>query len=106
MSLFYTAHAAKDLENIISHYLTIANVAAAGNIYAEIETEISRIAQNPNRNGDLLDSEIFGVISQFKHAVTQYFRIIYEIIGEDVYIYLIRRQRKNFVSILQERMLR
>lgn len=106
MTLFYTDHAEQDLSDIISYYLTTANLVVAESIYAEIEAEILRIEQNPARNGDLMNSEILGVISQFKHAVTQYFRIIYEIIEDDVYIHIICHQRKDFVSILQERTLR
>lgn len=91
---------------IISYHLPPTNVVVAEKRYTKNAAELLRIEQNPNRNNDLLDSEILGVIAQCKHAATQYFRIIDEIIEDDVYVHIICHQRKDFVSLLQERVLR
>jgi Txe/YoeB family toxin of Txe-Axe toxin-antitoxin module len=68
-----------------------------------IQTEINAISKNPLSRAS--PPEIQDIVGQkFRQGLSQYHRVIYEILNDEVYVHIICHQSRDMTQILLRRM--
>lgn len=67
-----------------------------------IQTEINAISKNPlSRASPLEVQEILG--QKFRQGLSQYHRVIYEVLNDEVFVHIICHQNRDMAQILSKR---
>lgn len=102
--VFLTEDAVRDLSDTHSFIARKDNPDAADQVMERIEKAIASLALLPNRGtrpGELLDLGI----REYREIVVLNFRIIYRIVEQAVYVFLITDGRRDMKQLLERRIL-
>ncbi len=103
--VFLTDDAARDLEDI-HDYITEHDVPGkAADVLDRIEMAFASLAHNPGRGVWPRELSTIG-LREFREIFFKPYRIIYRIIGQNVYVMLIADGRRDMQTLLQRRLLR
>ncbi|MHB9097561.1 MAG: type II toxin-antitoxin system RelE/ParE family toxin [Syntrophales bacterium] len=102
--VFLTAGAAQDLEEL---YRSIAVHDAPGKaeqMLARIEKAFGSLSVSPNRGAYPKELLALG-IRDYREVFFKPYRIIYRVVGDSVYVFLIADGRRDMQTLLQRRLL-
>ncbi len=102
--VFLTEDAAKDLEGLFSYLADRDSPAAAERILDGIAKVLERLGEFPDRGRHPRELAALGNVD-YRETVFKPYRLIYRIIGNDVYVYLIADARRDMQSLLARRLL-
>lgn len=100
-----TDDAAHDLETICDYIARHDGAGRADYVLEQIEKAFSSLSEYPERGSyptELLDIGI----REYREIVSRPYRIIYRVMGTDVYVLLIADGRRDMQTLLQRRLLR
>lgn len=99
-----TADATRDLEDL-SHYLIgRETLAKADYVLRKIEKVLQRLSEFPERGVYPKELLVLG-IRDYREIFFKPYRLIYRIIDQRVYIYLVADGRRDMQALLQRRLL-
>ncbi len=99
-----TDDAARDLEEIYDYLDRPASPAQADHVLERIEEAFQGLSEHPERGsypGELLDVGI----RQYREVFFEPYRIVYRVIEDTVYVFVIADGRRDMQSLLQRRLL-
>ena len=99
-----TDDAARDLEEIYDYLDRPASPARADHVLERIEEAFQGLSEHPERRsypGELLDVGI----RQYREVFFGPYRIVYRVIEDTVYVFVIADGRRDMQSLLQRRLL-
>lgn len=100
-----TEDAEKDLIDI-NHYIARQDSAEnAENVLDQLESLCSRLAELPERGHVPPELDRIGV-TNYREVYFKPYRVIYEVIRQDVFIHCILDGRRDLPSLLQRRLIR
>lgn len=97
--------AEQDLWEIYRYVASFQSVERADKLLHELEQTCSHLAEMPERGHVPPELEMFE-IRQYREIHWKIYRIIYEIVGEEVFIHGILDSRRDLQELLQQRLLR
>jgi toxin ParE1/3/4 len=102
--VFLTADAARDLEELC-HYIARHDASEkAEYVLAKIEKTFSSLSESPERGSYPKELLALG-IRDYREIFFKPYRLIYRIIGNTVYVYLIVDGRRDMQTLLKRRLL-
>ncbi len=102
--VFITGMAQRDLIDIYDYIAANDSPEAADYVYENIENVIHGLREFPERGVCPMEFKESGV-SGFRETFFKPYRIIYEVEGPAVYVYLVADGRRNMAALLQRRLL-
>jgi len=99
-----TDAAARDLEDIYDYLAEHDSPASANHVLDQIERVIQSLSEFPHRGHYPRELLLLG-IREYRETFFKPYRIIYRVIDEAVYIYLIADGRRDMQSLLARRLL-
>jgi toxin ParE1/3/4 len=103
-AVFLTDDAARDLEELYDYIALHDAPGKADHVLAQIEKAFSRLSEFPDRGVYPKELSAIGV-REYREIFFKPYRIIYRIMGKNVYILLITDGRRDMTSLLQRRLL-
>jgi toxin ParE1/3/4 len=104
LKVWMTDDATGDLAEIVDYIEQHDLPGKAGYILDEIEKVCKGLASNPRRGA--YPSELLDVgVCEYRQVQFKPYRVIYRVIGEDVYVLLIADGRRDMQTLLQRRLL-
>ena len=100
-----TAHAVGDLEDILAYIDRRDGPNRVEQVLDQILQTLQGLSRHPDR-GSYPDEFLDMGIRDYRQVLSRPYRIIYEVIGESVYVFLIADSRRNMRTLLQRRLLR
>jgi len=97
--------AEEDLAELIDHIAQYDSVERANYVLERLLTICARLEQHPERGHFLPELRSLGIKS-YREVHFKLYRIIYEVIGREVFIQLIVDGRRSLQAILERRLLR
>jgi toxin ParE1/3/4 len=97
--------AEKDLFDIYRYVSRNDSVGHANNLIDKLKATVLRLEKTPDRGHIPPELERIGVL-EFREVFYKPYRIIYQIIGNNVYVHCILDGRRDMQDILQQRVLR
>ncbi len=104
-SVQVTAGAERDLVEISGYLMQQEGPALAERVLGDILAAGSDLAQFPERGAHPRELQALGILD-FRQVVVPPYRIIYRIVGKMVFLYLVADGRRDFQSLLEQRLLR
>jgi toxin ParE1/3/4 len=101
--VLFTDDALVDLEELDDYITTHDSPEKADYVLSMIEDAIKSLAQLPNRGSYPSELSELG-IQDYREVFFKPYRVIYRVIGDKVYIYLIADGRRDMQSLLQRRL--
>ena len=102
--VFLTADAVQDLEELYQYIVLHDAPGKAEQVLARIEKTFNSLSETPERG--VYPKELLAVgIREYREIFFKPYRLIYRIIGDQVYILLIVDGRRDMQSLLQRRLL-
>lgn len=102
--ILLTEDAAVDLEDIYTHILEHDSPAKADYVLDQIEKKFASLSELPERG--VYTKELIALgIRDYREIFFKPYRIIYRVVGENVYVYLIVDGRRDMQTLLQRRLL-
>ncbi len=95
----YTPAAVDDMDEIFS-YISKDNVDAAGNMLSKLNSNISSLADFPNKGSVLSDEEYSLIQRGYRFIVVNPYLIFYRIINDTVVIHRILHGRRDYLREL------
>lgn len=99
-----TEDAAQDLEELYDYITDHDSPAAADHVLDRIEKAINSLAEFPNRGKHPQELLSLG-IREYREVFFKPYRIIYRMIGDAVYVYVIADGRRDMQTLLTRRLL-
>lgn len=99
-----TEDAVRDLEDIYAYIAAYDDPERAVHVLDQIEKAFQGLAQLPERGSYPKELTVVG-IKQFREVFFKPYRIIYQVLGETVYVMLIADGRRDMLTLLQRRLL-
>jgi toxin ParE1/3/4 len=99
-----TEDAARDLEDIHGYISAHDAPASAEYVLEQIEKVFLSLAQLPDRGSYPKELAALG-IKQYREVFFKPYRIIYQVLGNVVYVVLVADGRRDMQTLLQRRML-
>ncbi len=99
-----TEDAARDLEDIFDYIAEHDDLAKAGHVLDRIEEVVESVATFPERGSHPKELLSLG-IRDYRQSFFKPYRVIYRIVGQRVYVYLIVDGRRDTQSLLARRLL-
>lgn len=99
-----TDDAARDLEELYDYIAEHDSLASAGYVLDRIEQVMASLAEFPNRGNYPKELLVLG-IREYREIFFKPYRIIYRVIDDAVYIYLITDGRRDMQTLLARRLL-
>lgn len=99
-----TEGAEQDLESIHDYITEFDSPAKADYVLGRVLEVAKRLVIFPERGSRPRELLALG-ISEYRQTTFKPYRVIYRIIGQSVYIYLIADSRRDLQSLLQRRLL-
>lgn len=100
-----TEDAQRDLEQIIEYIETVDSVGAANHVLGQLEKLILGLNLYPER-GNYPKELVATGMREYREKHFKPYRIIYRIIANRVYVYLIADGRRDMLALLSRRLLR
>jgi toxin ParE1/3/4 len=97
--------AEEDLAELVDYIAQHDSVERANYVLERLITVCERLEQHPERGHFLPELRSLG-IKTFREVHFKPYRIIYEVVGREVFILLIVDGRRSFQAILERRLLR
>jgi len=97
--------AEEDLAELVDYIAQHDSVEDANYVLERLMTVCERLEQHPERGHFLPELRSLG-IKTFREVHFKPYRIIYEVVGREVFILLIVDGRRSFQAILERRLLR
>lgn len=97
--------AIKDIESIYDYLEENVGVKKALDIINELETACDSLAEVSERGRIPRELERIG-ISDYRQIISEPYRIIYQVVDGDVYIFGIIHGKRNVQDVLKKRLLR
>lgn len=97
--------AVRDLEQITAYLERHASAAKADEVLARLERRCGELANFPERGNLLPELQELG-IRDYRELHEQPYRIIYRVLGPDVVVYIVADARRDFRTLLEQRLLR
>jgi addiction module RelE/StbE family toxin len=94
----WTAPARKDINEIID-YISKTNISYAVKILNSIEKNVKKLDMFPERHRIVPELEKYGYLT-YREIIVEYWRIIYKIENNYVYIMLVIDGRRNLEDLL------
>lgn len=99
-----TDDAARDLEELYRYIAEQDSLAAADHVLDRIDTVFQSLATVPERGH--LPKELAALgLREFREVFFKPYRVIYRLIGKQVYVYLIVDGRRDMQTLLARRLL-
>ena len=102
--VFLTAGAARDLEELYRYIAMHDAPGKAEQVLARIEKAFESLSESPNRGNYPKELLALG-IRDYREVFFKPYRIIYRVIGDSVYVFLIADGRRDMQTLLQRRLL-
>jgi toxin ParE1/3/4 len=103
-SVFLTDDASLDLNELYG-FIDLHDVPGkADHVLGKLEKAITRLSENPERGAYPKELIALG-IRDYREIYFKLYRIIYRVIGKNVYVLLIVDGRRDMQSLLQRRLL-
>ncbi len=99
-----TEDAVRDLEDIYDYIAIHDAQESAAHVLDQIEQAFQSLAQLPERGAYPKELTAVG-IRQFREVFFKSYRIVYQVLGETVYVMLIADGRRDMQALLQRRLL-
>lgn len=100
-----TDDAAFDLEEICKYIARHDSPGRAEHVLERIEGSLNRLAEHPRRGS--YPKELLEIgIREYREVFFKPYRIIYRVVGNDVYVLLIADGRRDMRTLLERRLLR
>jgi len=103
--VFLTEDASSDLEDLYNYIFHHDSPESAEYVLSRIEKTVSGLAEFPER-GACPDELLSLGIRQYREIFFKPYRIIYQIIDNNIYVMLIVDGRRDMQSLLQSRLLK
>lgn len=103
--VFLTEDAQRDLEEIYEYIAEHDAPAKADHVLDRIEQVLAGLAAYPDRGSVPRELQTLG-IRDYRQVFFKPYRVIYRVIGERVYVYLIVDGRRDMQALLARRVLR
>ena len=100
-----TAGAERDLEEIFDHIAVSDSKASADHVLGRLLAVADDLALLPERGTIPKELRALG-IREFRQLFFKPYRVIYRIVGRDVFIVLVADGRREMQSLLERRLLR
>lgn len=103
-SVFLTIDAARDLEELYAYIAEKDSPQKADHVLEQIENAFSGLSEVPERGrhpGELLELGI----REYREIFFKPYRIVYRVMGQNVYVLLIVDGRRDMQSVLRQRLL-
>lgn len=102
--IYLTDDAARDLEDIDDYIAAHDAPEKASRVLAQLEKAILGLADIPERG--VYPKELLALgIRDFREVFFKPYRVIYRILGDAVYVYLVADGRRDMQTLLQRRLL-
>jgi toxin ParE1/3/4 len=102
--VFVTEDAARDLHGIFDYIAGHDSPAKARNVLDRLEAAIEALAEFPERGA--YPKELVGLgIREYREVHFKPYRILYRVLGEEVYVYLVADGRREMQTLLASRLL-
>jgi toxin ParE1/3/4 len=99
-----TRGAEQDLESIHDHISEFDSAASASQVLDRLMKVVEGLAQFPERGSYPRELVALG-IKEYRQTAFKPYRVIYRVLGDQVFIYLIVDVRRNMQSVLARRLL-
>lgn len=99
-----TEDAVHDLEGIYNYIAAHDAQESAAHVLDQIEKAFQNLAQLPERGAYPKELKVVG-IRHFREVFFKPYRIVYQVLGETVYVMLIADGRRDMQALLQRRLL-
>jgi len=103
-AVYLTDDAERDLEELYDYIALRDAPGKADHVLAQIEKAFSRLSEFPERGVYPKELSAIG-ICEYREIFFKPYRIIYRIMGRNVYVLLITDGRRDMQSLLQRRLL-
>lgn len=103
-SVYLTDDAARDLEDIHDYIERHDVQGKADHVLDQIENAFTSLTENPQRGAYPKELSAIG-IREFREIFFKPYRIIYRVLGRNVYVVLIADGRQDMQTLLQHRLL-
>ena len=99
-----TGDAARDLEEIVDFIAAHDEPAKAGHVLDRIAEVVESLATLPERGSHPKELLALG-IRDYRQTFFKPYRVIYRVVGQHVYVYLIADGRRDMQTLLARRLL-
>jgi toxin ParE1/3/4 len=99
-----TENAARDLEEIFDYIAEYDDLSKAGQVLDRLEEAVESLARFPERGSHPKELLSLG-IRDYRQTFFKPYRVIYRIVGQRVYVYLIVDGRRDMQTLLARRLL-
>jgi len=103
-NVIMTKTAARDLSDIIAYISEHDSPDKADHVLDRIDEALKSLSEYPNRGTHPKEMLALGV-RDFREIFFKPYRLIYEVVGKNVYVYVIADGRRDIQSLLQRRLL-
>lgn len=100
-----TASAVHDLESIYGYLLSADSKKAAEGAVSKIEKAIDKLETLPEKGRCPPELASLGILG-YREVLSTPYRLVYQVIGEAVYVMLIADGRRDMRTLLEHRLLR
>lgn len=104
LEVMLTEDAVRDLEDIYDYIAAHDAQESAAHVLDQIEKAFQNLTQLPGRGSYPKELSALG-IKQYREVFFKPYRIIYQVLGETVYVMLIADGRRDMQALLQQRLL-
>ena len=102
--VFLTDDAARDLDELYEYIALHDAPQKAANVLGQIERAFSRLSKFPERGAHPKELLTLGIL-EYREIFFKPYRIIYRIMGKNIYVLLIADGRRDMQTLLQRRLL-
>lgn len=100
-----TEDAAQDLEELYGYIAAHDSPAKADHVLDNIEQKLNDLLQFPERGSIPPELDASG-IREYRQILFKPYRMIYRLLGDTIYVYLIADGRRDMQSLLARRLIR
>ncbi len=104
-AVLLTENAARDLESLYNYIHRNDAPGKADHVLEQIENALDSLAEFPERGRYPKELDTLG-IRQYREIFFKPYRIIYQVTGETVHVFLIADGRRDMRSLLEQRLLK
>ena len=103
-TVLLTDDAVQDLENIDSYLSDNDSIEAADYVLSMIEEVMANLAELPDRGTYPKELSLLG-IKEYRELFFKPYRVIYRVVEDKVYVYVITDGRRDMQTLLSRRLL-
>ena len=104
LTVYLTADAARDLEEISDYIAAHDAPRKAARVLERLERAILGLASTPKRG--VYPKELLALgLREYREVFFRPYRVIYRVLGKAVYVYLVADGRRDMQTLLQQRLI-